>query len=553
MLATWMLALTALTAGDCPAWSAHQAQMELGALERQLASWDVAYHRDGISPIDDTLYDQARARDTQWRQCFPQQAPAPAEPLVAARGRIAHPIVQTGVAKLPDEDAIAAWMHTRNANDLWVQPKVDGVAVSLLYVDGRLQLAVSRGDGERGEDWTAKARAIAAIPQQLAHAPARVVLQGELYWRIDGHVQADNGSVGARSKVAGALARDVLDASSAQQIGFFAWEWPDGPITMPQRLQGLRAFGFDTVAAYSMPVRSIDEVRAWRERWYHAALPFAADGIVVREGTRPSGEQWHAKPPDWVVAWKYPFAKALADVRAVDFRIGRSGRITPVLELAPLRLDDREIHRVSLGSLARWRALDIRPGDQVALSLAGLTIPRFDSVVLRAQTRVDVAIPDPERHSTSTCWHPDAGCEHQFRARLEWLSGRQGLNLSGLGPGVWQRLIDAGVLDGLLDWIDLDVQQLRNVAGLGEAQATELLRVFAQARKSAFADWLRALGAPADLVASNWNAIANLDVDGLRTNMSMTPTQARAAMAFTHNADVRALIAQLHAAQVDGF
>jgi len=527
LLAAGMSVFAMFAASACPAWTSAQAARELATLDRQLADWDAAYHRDGVSPIDDMLYDQTLARYEQWRTCFPMQAPPRSDPLHAARGLVQHPLPQTGVAKSPDAQAIEAWIRAHAAKDLWVQPKIDGVAVTLLYVDRRLQLAVSRGDGERGEDWTAKVAAITAVPAQLpASAPARVVLQGELYWRLVDHVQAEHGSVGARSKVAGALARNALDSASAQQIGFFAWEWPDGPTMMRERLDGLREIGFADPATYSMQVEDIDDVRSWREHWLHAALPFAADGIVVRQGTRPDGRQWHAKPPGWVMAWKYPPSQALAEVAAVDFAIGRSGRITPVLQLQPVRLDDREIRRVSLGSYARWQALDVRPGDQVAITLAGLAIPRFDSVVWRTQQRAAVTMPALPHYDASSCWHPSAGCERQFLARLQGLSSRNGLDLAGVGAANWQGLIDAGLIDDLLDWMDLDAAQLMRTAGISATRAHALQEMFAQARKRPNAAWLRALG---------------------------VPTAARAAATFMYQSEVVALTARLHAAGIDGF
>src|SRR6185312_320349 len=137
------------------------------------------------------------------------------------------------------------------------------------------------------------------------------------------------------------------------------------------------------------PVRTLAEVTRWREQWYRHALPFAADGTMVRQGHRPAASTWKAASPDW----------ALAEVRAVDFTIGRSGRITPVLQLEPVQLDDHRVQRVSVGSLRRWRQLDIRPGDQVEVVLAGLTIPRLKSVAWRTQQRAALTVPDPKSHT----------------------------------------------------------------------------------------------------------------------------------------------------------
>src|SRR5690242_12766036 len=115
-------------------------------------------------------------------------------------------------------------------------------------------------------------------------------------------------------------------------------------------------------AALVQPVATLADVTRWRERWYRQAMPFAADGVVLRQGHRPPASRWQAAPPDWAVAWKYPAARALATVRGVDFRTGRSGRVSVVLELEPVQLDDHRVQRVSVGSLARWRKLDVRPG-----------------------------------------------------------------------------------------------------------------------------------------------------------------------------------------------
>ena len=540
-------------AGGCPVWTDARASQELRVLDVQLRAWDTAYHRDGYSPIEDTLYDQSRARYAQWRDCFPAQAPAVADPLQDTRGTVVPPVVQTGLAKVADADALAAWMHARGDADLWVQPKADGVAVTLLYVNGVLRQAVSRGDGARGEDWTTKAHSIAAVPKQLPNAPPRVVLQGELVWRLEGHMQATQGSVGARSKVAGALARAQLDAATGAQIGLFVWDWPNGPRDMPARLAGLRAFGFADAAADTVAARSIDEVRRWREHWYHTPMPFAADGIVVRQGHRPAASTWHAQAPAWAIAWKYPPAQALAEVVAVQFRIGRSGRITPVLDLQPVRLDDRVIRRVSVGSLARWRKLDIRPGDQVALTLAGLTIPRLDSVLWRAQARVPIEVPAAHAHNASSCWHPTPACERQFLARLVWLGGKHGLGLDGIGAGTWRSLIDAGLVDGVVDWLPLTSADLAAVPGLGGARADALANSFAQARRRPFEVWLRALGLPAVGAACTWADVTGRDAAVWRADGVTSAAQAQRWLSAAHDDEMRAVAEQLQRALVPGF
>jgi DNA ligase (NAD+) len=557
----WPIAsIAALTTGavhatDCPDWSPAQAKQELNALHDRLDGWNHAYRVSGQSPVDDAVYDQALKRFSAWRRCFPAQAPAMPAHLADASGNVRSPVAQTGLAKLPDAAALAAWMHARDEQDLWVQPKADGVAVTLLYLDGQLRQATSRGDGLHGSDWTAMAQLIEAIPKHLPNAPARVVLQGEIYWRIPAHVQAVDGGANARSAVAGALARNILDAATAAKIGLFVWDWPSGPADMPARLAGLQAMGLTDSVTYTHPARNIDDVKRWREQWYRHPMPFAADGTVVRQGHRPPASIWPATPPAWAIAWKYPAASALAEVRAVNFTVGRSGRITPVLELVPVQLDDHRVQRVSVGSVARWRQLDIRPGDQVEVVLAGLTIPRLQSVVWRTQQRAAVTPPDPGKHDSLSCWQATPGCEEQFRARLLRLGGKQGLQLDGLGASTWQALIDAGLIHGLLDWMNLTPAQLAAAPGFGQARASTLAQTFASARQRSFARWLHALGMPASGGAelSDWATLSVRSLDEWQAIDGIGPGRADRLVEFFTHPELRAQAVRLHAAGVQGF
>src|SRR5690606_36306537 len=125
----------------------------------------------------DEVYDQLRARHSLWRGCFAALDQPPADPLAASAGPLAHPVSHTGLLKLADEAAVQAWIASRQ--DLWIQPKVDGVAVTLIYARGQLQRVISRGDGRHGQDWTANARRLPAIAAHLPQ-PVDLLLQGEL-------------------------------------------------------------------------------------------------------------------------------------------------------------------------------------------------------------------------------------------------------------------------------------------------------------------------------------------------------------------------------------
>ncbi|WP_122672842.1 NAD-dependent DNA ligase LigB [Pseudomonas viridiflava] len=540
------------TASQCPNWTATQAQTEILSLQQKIAEWDDSYHRLGISRIPDELYDQSRQKLNTWRACFAVPA-SDDNPLKTAGGSVVHPIAHTGVNKLADDKAVKAWLKGRTG--LWIQPKVDGVAVTLVYSRGRLAKAISRGDGVNGQDWTAQAQLIKAIPQQLPW-PDDVVLQGELYERLSEHLQASAGSVNARSKVAGLLARKTLSLAQAESIGLFVWDWPDGPATMSERLAGLNAMGFADSTRYTLALESYAQAAQWREHWYRTPMPFATDGVIMRQGERPSSERWQAKAPYWIAAWKHPYAQALAEVRKVSFTIGRSGRITPILELTPIRLDDRTVSRISTGSLQRWQTLDIRPGDQVAISLAGLTIPRLDGVITRSVERAEVNVPQASDFHELSCWQPTPGCESQFRARLTWLSGKKGLALSGVGPGTWERLIESGKINGLVDWMTLDQAELVNIPGLAERSSAKLFASLQTARQKPFETWLKAIGLPpagSARLYADWDQLASRSIEQWQAEPGVGPGRAAKLVAFFNDPQVQALSQQLRVSGISGF
>ena len=550
-IACFMFIVSPVLATPCPDWPTERAQAEIIALQQQIDAWDDTYHRLGRSLVADELYDQSRLQLGQWRSCFGLDAPG--NPLRSAGGKVPHPVLHTGLDKLKDADAVKAWLHGRA--DVWAQPKVDGVAVTLIYREGRLHQAISRGDGVQGQDWTWAVHKISSIPQRLRQ-PLDLLVQGELYWRLNAHVQAANGSLNARATVAGLMARTNLTAQEGTDIGLFVWDWPEGPDTLPERMAALSELGFADTLDYNQPVQTLTEAQHWRDHWYRTPLPFASDGIVLRQSRRPPADRWQARAPFWSMAWKYPYAQALAEVRKVRFNVGRTGRITPVLELEPVMLDDRRIRRVSVSSLKRWEEMDIRPGDRVAISLAGLTIPRLDSVVLRSVERRDLNAPTAADYHFLSCWQPTPGCESQFLARLNWLSGKHGLALPHIGPGTWEKLLAAGQLDGLLDWLTLDAAELANIAGFGERSSARLLASLHSARQRPFEQWLKALGLPPvgqARLEGPWQKLAERNTEQWQAEAGIGPGRAEQLSAFFRDPQVLALSEVLRTAGVDGF
>jgi len=540
-------------AGTCPDWPEETASTRISELQERISQWDTYYHSLGEAKISDELYDQYVARLHQLRSCFPGSGTAPGNPLAGAAGPVLHPVAHTGLEKLADEAAVAAWLKGRE--DVWIQPKVDGVAVTLIYRDGRLVQLISRGDGAHGHDWS---RHIPHLPVALRELKEShdLVLQGELFWRQESHVQADAGSLNLRSKVAGLMARQQVDAADLAALDLFIWAWPEGPRSPRERFALLTAFGLPNTERFSQAIEGFEDAAHWRQHWYRSPLPFASDGVVLQQARRPPAERWQAGASHWSAAWKYPFAQALAEVRAVDFRIGRTGRITPVIQFDPVRLDDRQVRQVSAGSLQRWKELDIQPGDQIVLSLAGLTIPRLDHVAQRGPRLAVVQPPAAEAYHALSCWQPTVECREQFLERLQWLAGKRGLDMPGIGPGTWRKLLDAGRMHGLVDWIALQPQDLLGIEGVAERSSQQWHKVFQQARTQPFARWIRALGIPAPRqleLGDSWAALAARDAAQWQREPGVGPSRASQLVAFFQHPQVRSLAARLHEEAIEGF
>lgn len=489
----------------CPAWTSSRAAGEIARLDAQIARWNDLYWQSGVSEIDDETFDRLNTQLKVWQTCFGQAVSAVAIP--AKKGAMLHPVAHTGVRKLASERELARWMSRKQ--DLWMQPKVDGVAITLVYRNGELAQAISRGDGLAGEMWTDKVRQISSVPRHLSGRLSNSVLQGELFLLRDGHVQQAAGGINARSKVAGAMMRKDSD-EGLNEIGVFIWAWPDGPSAMPQRLALLKEAGFSYVSEFTLSVINAADVARQRQRWRAEPLPFVTDGVVVRSAKEPAGRHWKPGDGDWIVAWKYPPSTQLAEVKGISFNVGRTGNVSAVARLEPIMLDDKRVQRVNIGSVKRWHEWDIAPGDRLEIGLAGQGIPRIERVAWRAAERVKPQ-PSVDTFHALTCYYSTPSCREQFLARLVW-SGKM-LQIKGVGEVMWRQLNSQHRFDNLFAWLALDAAALGKTPGLSAKRAMQLWHQFNLARRQPFRLWLQAMGIPLnagalrDIDDENWELL----------------------------------------------
>ncbi|BDO47475.1 ATP-dependent DNA ligase [Escherichia coli] len=537
----------------CPAWSPARAQEEISRLQQQIKQWDDDYWKEGKSEVEDGVYDQLSARLTQWQRCFgsePRDVMMP--PL---NGAVMHPVAHTGVRKMVDKNALSLWMRERS--DLWVQPKVDGVAVTLVYRDGKLNKAISRGNGLKGEDWTQKVSLISAVPQTVSGPLANSTLQGEIFLQREGHIQQQMGGINARAKVAGLMMRQG-NSDTLNSLAVFVWAWPDGPQLMTDRLKELATAGFTLTQRYTRAVKNADEVARVRNEWWKAKLPFVTDGVVVRGAKEPESRHWLPGQAEWLVAWKYQPVAQVAEVKAIQFAVGKSGKISVVASLAPVMLDDKKVQQVNIGSVRRWQEWDIAPGDQILVSLAGQGIPRIDDVVWRGAERTKPTPPE-NRFNSLTCYFASDVCQEQFISRLVWLGSKQVLGLDGIGEAGWRALHQTHRFEHIFSWLLLTPEQLQNTPGIAKSKSAQLWHQFNLARKQPFTRWVMAMGIPLTRAALNasdersWSQLLFSTEQFWQQLPGTGSRRARQVIEWKENAQIKKLGSWLVAQQITGF
>ncbi|HGZ1097881.1 TPA: NAD-dependent DNA ligase LigB [Escherichia coli O25b:H4-ST131] len=537
----------------CPAWSPARAQEEISRLQQQIKQWDDDYWKEGKSEVEDGVYDQLSARLTQWQRCFGNETRDVMIPPL--NGAVMHPVAHTGVRKMADKNALSLWMRERS--DLWVQPKVDGVAVTLVYRDGKLNKAISRGNGLKGEDWTQKVRLISAVPQTVSGPLANSTLQGEIFLKRKGHIQQQMGGINARAKVAGLMMRQG-NSDTLNSLAVFVWAWPDGPHLMTDRLKDLATAGFTLTQTYTRAVKNADEVAHVRNEWWKAKLPFVTDGVVVRAAKEPESRHWLPGQAEWLVAWKYQPVAQVAEVKAIQFAVGKSGKISVVASLVPVMLDDKKVQRVNIGSVRRWQEWDIAPGDQILVSLAGQGIPRIDDVVWRGAERTKPTPPE-NRFNSLTCYFASDVCQEQFISRLVWLGSKQVLGLDGIGEAGWRALHQTHRFEHIFSWLLLTPEQLQNTLGIAKSKSAQLWHQFNLARQQPFTRWVMAMGIPLTRAALNasdersWSQLLFSTEQFWQQLPGTGSGRARQVIEWKENAQIKKLGSWLAAQQLTGF
>lgn len=399
-------------------------------------------------------------------------------------------------------------------------PKIDGVAISLRYVEGRLDAAITRGDGERGDLVTANVRAIDSVPLVLADgAPELLEVRGEIFMpdesfqRINAEREAEGEPLfaNARNSTAGTL--KSLDSAIVRARGLRFCAHGRGEVVGMDDvedywgfLQRIRSLG---IATSDRAVRcdSIDAVLAAIEAFgkERDAVGYGIDGMVVRVDRFDQQERLGetAKAPRWCIAFKYPAEQATTTLHSVDWQVGKGGTLTPRATMEPVFVAGTTVQHATLHNIEEIRRKDIRLGDRVVIEKAGEIIPQVIRPLEEERTGDETVIepPDtcPECDGTVEqegpklfCINPE--CAAQFRERLKWFVGRGQMDIDGLGEKLVDQLVDASLVAHFADIFTLERADLLALERMGETSADNLLQGIEAAKERGLARVLAGLG-----------------------------------------------------------
>lgn len=386
---------------------------------------------------------------------------------------------------------------------LTVEPKVDGVAISLLYENGRFTRATTRGDGTTGDDVTENIRTIRSIPMALGKdAPARIEIRGEVYLpkkefaRINEERDEEGLPAFANPRNCAAGSLKQLDSRLVAKRGlralFYGYGAFDGALPETQRdfialLKAWKVPGPDRLWITTTVDEALNAIRELGEIRHD--FVYETDGAVLKVDRLAQRENLGStsKAPRWAIAYKYEAERAQTKLKDITVQVGRTGVLTPVAELEPVFVSGSTVSRATLHNEEEIHRKDIRIGDTVLIEKAGEVIPAVVEVLKDQRTGDEVefrmptqcpscggAVMREEGQVALRCTNPSCGA--QLRRRLEHFAARGAMDIEGLGESMVAQLVDANLVTDLTAIYDLKAEQLLALERMGEKSVSNLLK-----------------------------------------------------------------------------
>lgn len=520
-------------------------QRRAAELRKQLTEHDRRYYEIDEPTISDAEYD-ALFGELQKLEAEHPELVTPDSPTQKVGGApradlppVEHRVPMLSLGKCSTETQLGDFdRRARKAGSdgtYTAEPKIDGLAVSLIYVEGRLKIGATRGNGEVGEDVTRNLRTILDVPRQLSSsAPPELEVRGEVYlpisgfqrWREEAIRANERPPVNPRNAAAGALRQLDPGNTAKRPLAFLAYSIAHA-VPRPQErshfgtLSLLRTWGFpvsDLIEQIKGTVGCLAYFQAMGER--RSQLPFEIDGVVfkvddvrVRDVMGEVGRE-----PRWAVAYKYPPEEKEAFLESVDFQVGRTGTLTPVARLRPVFVGGVTVTNVTLHNLNDIQRKGVQIGDTVVVRRAGDVIPEIVGVRKAGDERKEILVPDRcpvcdspierveivKRLKTRITKSPGAAyrctgrlaCQAQLVQGMRHFSSRAAMDIEGLGRETILALVQTKTAKSLADLYTLRESDVARFYKQAEVAPAKLVRAIAASRTPRLARFIHALGIP---------------------------------------------------------
>lgn len=502
----------------------------------QLQQHNHAYYVLDNPSISDNEYDQLRRQLIDLEQQYPDciQADSPINsvggvPLASFR-QVTHASPMLSLGNVFNEQDVRDFMRKVNDRlsdaqqnpEYEIELKLDGLAVSITYMNGQLTQAVTRGDGQIGEDITHNIKTIRNLPQVLRADSALLEVRGEVLMPKAGFAKLNREALqkgektfaNPRNAAAGSLRQLDPTIAKSRPLAFFAYSINQGlPThiqTQSQALLWLKDLGF-TISETQL-VRTAEELQQYYLNMIEQRpeLPFEIDGLVVKVNDLALQQQlgFLSREPRWATAYKFPAETVITRLKAIEWQVGRTGQLTPVGKLEPVNIGGVTVSNVTLHNIGEVHRLDVRVGDAVSVHRAGDVIPKItrvwlderpaDAQVVTLPARCpvcDSAVILPEGEALARCTGGLYCTAQQTEALIHFVS-RRAMNIDGLGERWLMSFFEHGLVKTVADIYDLKQHQaaLLNFEKLGEKSVDNLLNAIEQSKNTTLPRFIYALG-----------------------------------------------------------
>jgi DNA ligase (NAD+) len=577
---------------------AQEAKLRVEELRSQIAYHDHRYYALDSPEISDAEYDalmrELLALEEKHPELITPDSPtqrvsgAPVETFGVVEHRL--PLLSLGNAFAEDE--LRAWyrrvtaLAERTDIAMVCEPKIDGLAVALVYENGAFVQGATRGDGARGENITQNLRTIRSIPLALPkEAPFRFEVRGEVYMTKKGFERLNDERAGRgeplfaspRNSAAGSLRQLDPTITATRPLDIFVYQlgWTEGtpPATHWQSLQWLGEVGF-RVNPYIERFDSIDAVVAHVQRFEEKReeLDYEIDGLVIKvdELSLQRAMGVVGREPRWAIAFKFPPTQATTKLLRIDVNVGRTGSLNPFAVLEPVVVAHATVKLATLHNEDDIRRKDIRIGDTVIVQRAGDVIPQVVGPVVSRRTGAEVEFEMP-----ATCpacgtpvvrppgeamrYCPNRACPAQIFRLLTHFAGRGAMDIEGLGESLADQLLRSGLVKDLADVYYVGKEDLLKLDRLGEKSASNLIARIERSKTRPLGNLLFGLGIrhvgdeTAQLLAGHFgsiDAMAAAEVDELGAVPTIGPKTAESVYEYFHDEQNLALVEKLRKAGV---